>query len=224
MVAALGAEFSRLNAIEIAVSPGNHFQPGEATVKSILGYVGRPFAMRVGGVERTVYGWQGLRRVRIAGLGTRLMGYCEVPDLDLYPGVGTVVMRAGVEVVPFHLGLWAASWLVRVGIVRDLAAWSGPLMVAKSWGARLGSDRGGMVVALSGQGHDGAARTVSWHLVAGNGHGPYIPAIASVILARKLAAGDPGVPVGARACVELVSLAEFMDEVSGLDIAARVES
>ncbi|MEQ1697125.1 MAG: saccharopine dehydrogenase NADP-binding domain-containing protein [Hyphomicrobiaceae bacterium] len=223
VVAAFRGAFSRLEGIEIAVSPGNHFQPGEATVKSILGYVGRPIAMRVDGAARTVYGWQGVTRVPIEGLGSRLMGYCEVPDLDLYPGVGTVVMRAGVEVVPFHLGLWAVSWLVRAGLVRDLAAWSGVLMRAKTWGARLGSDRGGMVVAMTGRGADGLQQTLGWHLVAGSGHGPYIPAMASVILARKLARGG-AVSCGAMACFEAFSLEEFMAEVAGLDIAATVVS
>ncbi len=222
-VAAFQGEFARLDAVEIAVSPGNHFQPGEATVKSILGYVGKPISMRIGGAARTVYGWQGLKRVGIAGLGSRLMGYCEVPDLDLYPGVGTVVMRAGVEVAPFHLGLWAASWLVRAGVIADLAAWSGPLMRAKTWGARLGSDRGGMMVAMTGRGSDGAARKVSWHLVAGSGYGPYIPAIASVILARKLVRGE-AVPTGAMACFEAIMLGEFMAEAAGLDITATVVS
>ena len=223
VVAAYRGDFERLEGIEIAVSPGNHFQPGEATVRSILGYVGKPIAMRIGGLERTVFGWQGLKPVHMTGLGSRLMGYCEVPDLDLYPGVATVVMRAGVEVVPFHLGLWAASWLVRAGVISDLAAWSGVLLRAKSWGARLGSDKGWMVVAMSGRGGDGAARTESWHLVAGSGHGPYVPAIASVILARKLVAGE-AVPRGAMVCNGLISLEEIMTEVGDLDITATVVS
>ena len=223
VVAAYLREFARLDAVEIAVSPGNHFQPGEATVQSILGYVGKPISIRIGGARRTVYGWQGLKQVEIAGLGSRLMGYCDVPDLDLYPDMGTVVMRAGVEVVPFHLGLWAASWLVRAGLIADLAAWSGVLLRAKTWGARLGSDRGGMVVAMSGQEGDGVARTVGWHLVAGSGHGPYVPAIASVILARKLVRGED-VPQGAMACVGLFTLEAFMAEVAGLDITATVVS
>lgn len=223
VVAAYRGEFARLDGIEIAVSPGNHFQPGEATVKSILGYVGKPIRMRIGGAERTVYGWQGLKRIRVAGLGSRLTGYCEVPDLDLYRDVPTVVMRAGVEVVPFHLGLGAASWLVRAGVISDLAAWSGVLLRAKAWGSFLGGDRGGMVVAMSGRGRDGEARTVAWHLVAGSRHGPYVPATASVILARRLVAGEV-MPSGAGPCAGLVTLEEFMAGVADLDIAATVLS
>lgn len=226
VVQALRPRFAALDEIEIFVSPGNHFQPGVATVASILGYVGKPFGMRSGGAAHMVYGWQGLARRRIAGLGERWSGYCDVPDLDLFaeadPKLSSVVMRAGVEVAPFHLGLWAASFLVRAGIVPSLSPWAGPLMAAKRWASGLGTDRGGMRVALKGRDANGAAREVVWHLVAGSGHGPYIPGLAAAILARKLVSGS-GIAAGARPCFEIITLDEFMAEMEGLDIATHVE-
>lgn len=223
VVAAYVSRFSQLTSIDIGVSPGNHFNPGVATVASILGYVGQPIAMRIEGQTRTVYGWQGLSRVHIPGLGPRLMGFVEVPDLDLfpqaYPGLRSVRVMAGVEVMPFHLGLWAASWLVRAGIIKDLAAWSQILLNAKSWGSFLGSDTGGMSVSLTGPTPAGGNARLNWHLVAGQGHGPYVPALASVILARKLVHGV-AVPTGAMACVGLFTLDEFMAEAGDLGITA----
>ena len=217
------SRFSKLTSIDIGVSPGNHFNPGVATVASILGYVGRPIAMRIEGQNRTVYGWQGMSRVQIPGLGPRLMGFVEVPDLDLFPqayrDLQSVRVMAGVEVMPFHLGLWAASWLVRAGIIQDLAAWSQMLLTAKSWGSFLGSDKGGMTVSLTGPTQARCIARLNWHLVAGQGHGPYVPAMASVILARKLVHGV-AVPTGAMACIGLFTLAEFMAEVADLDITA----
>ena len=63
------------------------------------------------------------------------MSNVEVPDLDLlpahFPALRTARFRAGLEVAPFHLGLWALSWLVRWRIVRDLGALSGPLLGLK---------------------------------------------------------------------------------------------
>ena len=86
-----------------------------------------------------------------------------------------------------------------------------------------GQSRGGWRFHYRGRGSGGVARKLSWHLVAGSGNGPYVPAIASVILARKLVAGE-GVPVGAMACVGLITLEAFLAEVGDLDITATVLS
>jgi len=32
-----------------------------------------------------VFGWQGLNGVRYPELGLRLFGYCDIPDLELFP-------------------------------------------------------------------------------------------------------------------------------------------
>jgi Saccharopine dehydrogenase NADP binding domain len=226
VIAAYRDAFEPLEAIEIAVSPGNSFDPGIATMTSVLGYVGHPIRMQIGGAGRTVYGWQGTRRTTIAGVGPRLVGYADVPDLDLFmardPKLRTVTMRAGVEVPLFHAGIWAASWLVRAGLAGGLPQWSAALLRAKRAMPFLGSDRGGMRVDLTGRA-GGGRRHIAWHLAAGSGHGPYIPAIASVILARKLAAGQ-ALPAGAMACVDLFTLAEFSAEVADLDITFTLET
>ena len=244
VVAAYRDVFARLETIDIGVSPGNHFDPGLATTQSILGYVGRPIPMRIATRRspwrrsnaptktrvdremRTVHGWQGLVRHRFPGLGHRLMGYAEVPDLDLFPAhdpnLKTVRMFAGVEVAPFHLGLWAASWLVRAGLVRDLPAWAPLLLAMKRRFRILGTDRGGMFVTMTGAALPGGPLRLDWHLVARSGHGPYVPALPSVILALKLASGEP-VPPGAMPCFELFTLAQFAAAAGGLDLEFSLE-
>ena len=226
VVAAYRDAFATLDSIDIGVTPGNHFDPGIATTASILSYVGRPIAMRIDGAQRDVYGWQGLSRRVVPGIGPRLFGYCEVPDLDLFPAhdpkLKTVRMQAGVEVAPFHLGLWGASWLVRAGAIRDLAAWAGPLLAAKHALSFLGTNRGGMFVAMAGTGTSGAPLRLNWSLAAGQGHGPYVPATASVILAGKLAGSEP-VRAGAMPCFGLFTLSEFASSVADLDMTFSLE-
>jgi hypothetical protein len=225
-VQAFAGRFAHLDAIEIGISPGNSFDPGVATTASILSYVGKPFVRRSGGHEEIAYGWQGLSRHSFPGIGARLMSNVDVPDLDLlpahYPALQTVRVAAGVEVALFHLGLWGLSWLVRAGLVADLAVLAPSLLRAKRSLRFLGSNRGGMFVTLRGRDSKGVERELRWHLIAGSGHGPYVPAIASVILAKRLAA-DAGPPPGARACFGLFTLAEFEAEVADLDIACTVE-
>jgi NAD(P)-dependent dehydrogenase (short-subunit alcohol dehydrogenase family) len=218
--------FSRLHEIEIGISPGNSFDPGLATTASILAQVGKPYTLRSGGREATAFGWQGLRRHRFPGIGARLMCNVDVPDIALlperYPELRTAHFSAGLEVAPFHLGLWGLSWLVRSGIVSGLTSLAGPLLRAKRALGFLGSDAGGMFVTMRGLGRDNDPRELRWTLIARSGHGPYVPAIASVILARRLS-GDLSLAAGARACFGLFATRDFTAETADLDIEYGLE-
>lgn len=223
VVAQYACAFASLDEIDIAISPGNAFDPGIATVSSVLGGVGQPIRMRRGGAWTTVYGWQGLRRVSFGKAGRRWLGHVDVPDLELLPqhvpGVRTVRFQAGLEVSFFHLGLWAASWLVRAGLVRSLAPLAQGMLAVKRRLSGLGSGRGGMLVELSGAGHDGAPKALTWRLEALSGHGPYVPTLTAVALTRRLASGAE-TRTGAFACQAVVPLADILSETHGFDITA----
>lgn len=214
-------QFAELDEIDIGISPGNSFDPGEATTASVLSYAGKPIYMRLDGTDRLVYGWQDARRRYLPEVGSRWFSNAEVPDLDLlpvrYPGLRTMRFGAGAEVSLFHLSLAGLSRLVTSGVIRDLAAYTKPLRSVKRLLGFLGSDRGGMFVTLVGRDAAGAEKRIEWSLVARNGHGPYVPAIASVILARKLALGQLSAR-GAMPCFAMFTLREFFDEVADLDI------
>jgi len=225
VVAALRGGFETIDLIDIAISPGNAFDPGVATVASVLGGVGLPMRMLIDWQWRTVHGWQGLARGSFGSAGRRWLGYVDVPDLELFARedarLGTVRFRAGLEVSAFHLGLWAASWLVRAGLVGSLAPLAPRLLAIKRKLSRLGSDRGGMLVEMRGRDAEGRSKTVRWLLEAGSGHGPYVPALASVALAKRLASGVE-TRRGAMACFGLVSLEDILAEAEGLDISCTV--
>ncbi len=224
-VAQLSDGLETVSEILIGISPGNSFDPGVATTASILGAVGKPFAVRAGGRATTAYGWQGLHRHRFEEIGARWMGDVDVPDLELlpaqYPGVETVRFTAGLEVGAFHLGLWGVSWLAWAGLLRRPGALAAPMLAMKRRLSRLGSDTGGMFVRVSGRDSAGVRQQRSWHLVAPHGHGPYVPGIASVILARRLLSGAGPAP-GATPCVGLFELAAFESEVADLNIRCTV--
>jgi hypothetical protein len=226
VVEAYAGEVHSLDAVDIGISPGNSFDPGLATTASILGEVGKPYAALAGGRRQTVYGWQGLRRHRFPEIGARWMSNVEVPDLDLlparFPALQTVRFNAGVEVGMFHLSLWGLSWLLRAGLVRDARRLAGPLLAAKRQLRFLGSDVGGMFVALRGRDAQDKPCGIEWTLIARAGDGPYVPAISSVILAKRLAAGTEPKP-GAGPCFGLFTLADFEAEVADLDIHFHVQ-
>jgi saccharopine dehydrogenase-like NADP-dependent oxidoreductase len=216
------SDFRKLDTLDIAISPGNSFDPGVATVASVLSGVGQPLKLLRDGQWETVRGWQGLIRQDFGRAGRRWVGHVDVPDLALfpkhYPDLNTVRFQAGLEVALFHLGLWSATWLVRARLVQSLEPLAPHLLAVKRRLSWLGSDCGGMVVAMRGAGRDGKPKTLTWRLVAHRGHGPYVPALASVALARRLATGVE-IQRGAMACFGVVSLTDILAEASGLDIS-----
>lgn len=218
--------FAGVDRIDIAISPGNSFDPGVATVSSVLGGVGQPIRVLDGEDWRTVYGWQGLRRASFGRAGRRWLGYVDVPDLEILPahvaGVRAVRFQAGLEIAFFHLGVWAASWLVRAGLVRSLAPLAPALLAIKRRVSWLGSDRGGMIVELRGLGRDGDPMAMTWLLEAGSGHGPYVPALTAVALAKRLASGAEK-RHGAFPCHAMVRLADILAEAEGLDIVCTAD-
>ena len=215
--------FARLDTLDIGISPGSRFDPGLATTQSILGAAGHPIAIREAGMRKTAYGWQGLHRHAFPGIGRRWMGHVDVPDLDLfprhYPTLQTARVWGGLEAGLFHLGIWSLSGLVRAGLVASLAPLSRPLLAIKRRLGVFGTDRGAMFVTMTGADANGAPHRIDWHLVAERGHGPYIPTIASVLLARKLARREFALR-GAMACFEFFTLEEFLREVRDLEIRA----
>lgn len=226
VLAALAPRFGRLEQVATAISPGNHTPRGLATTRAILGQVGRPLAVLRDGRWQRRYGWQSLRRLRIAGLRTRWLACCDVPDLTVlprrWPQLQSCEFRAGLELRRMHLGLWLASWLVRARLWRDLAAHAQALLALSQRWQALGSDVGVMQMDLRGHDHAGAPLHLRWRLLAHHGDGPQVPATAAVVLARKLARGRlPG--SGARACLDLFTLDELLAELADYAIDTSVQ-
>lgn len=221
------SRFRALYGIFHCIAPGNRSPRGEGAARAVLSYAGRPYRQWADGEWRIAYGWQDVQRVAFAnGVGRRWLANCEVPDLELFParyaGVRTVKFQAGLELTVLHLGLWALSWLRRVGCVSALTPAAPALVAASRWFERFGSDLGVMAVVLNGVGKDDdRPLCMAWQLVAPNGVGPNIPVLASVILARRLAAGwQP--EHGARPCLGLVSFDEFSIEFAKLGVRQMI--
>ncbi len=229
-VAALARDFTRLDRLAIGIAPGNRQPRGLAVTASILGYVGRPIRVWRDGRWTTLYGWQDLKRrgLTAPGLGRlsqRWFALCDVPDLALfpeaYPELRSVSFHAGLELALLQLGLWLLSWLVRWRLIGSLDPLAAPLTRLTGWLTRLGTDRGGMFVELAGVGPDGDRLERSWVLMVGSGHGPWVPTLPAVILARQLAHGAIG-RRGAMPCLGLVTLEAFKAECVDLDIRTEV--
>ncbi len=215
----LAQGLTRVDHIDIGISPGNRTERGLATVRAILSYCGKALPAVD---HRPSFGWSGSRRhLYPVPVGNRLLSPCDVPDLALLPkrhaGCPTISFGAGLELPLLHRGMNALALLARVGIVKD---WSAHAVALKWLGDRfsgLGSNAGAMHVCVSGETAEGISRSRTWHLVATHGDGPFVPTLAAAALIRKLQHGDASL-AGAQPCVGLLSLQDFARESEGLHI------
>ena len=81
----------------------------------------------------------------------------------------------------------------------------------------LGSAKSGFHMIMKGQGVDGQALEKRFYMIAKSGHGPYIPCMPAILLAKKLARDEIAYR-GAKPCLDLISLKEYIAALEGLDI------
>jgi hypothetical protein len=222
----LTADWTRIDRVEAAISPGARAPRGLSVIRAILAWAGAPVRVFTQGRWTTRPGWSGPRRIAFPGLGRRWAGLAETPDLDLLPARFHVrrdaIFRAGLELPVLHLGLWALSLLRRMRLVSTLE----PLAVLLGWTAGLvapvGSDRGGMVVEAEGLDADGVHRLARWGLWAEASAGPHTPAAPAAAVLRALLDGRLGEP-RATPCVGLVDLDAILHELRDLPIRTGLE-
>lgn len=213
--------FAKLESAVYGIAAAQATNRGLGTAAAILSYVGKPFTTVAGGKPKRVFGWQGLHAVRYPELGLRLFGYCDIPDLELfpkrYPELRDLRFVAGHEVKLLHIGTWLLSWIARLGIVRSWLPYANGLLKLSFLFDPFGSDKSGFHMFLTGAGHNGKPAEVRIFMVARQIHGPNIPCIPAILLARRLAAGE-AIEAGARPCLDLITLDEIMEAISHLDI------
>ena len=219
--------FRRLTSAVYGIAAAQATNRGLGTAAAILSYVGKPFTILRNGRPKRVFGWQGLHAVRYPELGLRLFGYCDIPDLELfperYPELRNIEFAAGHEVKLLHIGTWLMSWAVRLRLVKSLSPYAERLLKLSFLFDPLGSDKSGFHMFLNGIGVDGEPEPIRIFMVARQVHGPNIPCVPAILLARRIAAGEQIVP-GARPCLDLVTLDEIMAAIVHLDIDTVVRA
>jgi NAD(P)-dependent dehydrogenase (short-subunit alcohol dehydrogenase family) len=218
--------FERLEAVDYGISAAQHTNRGLATTSAVLSYVGKPITMLRDGAMRTVFGWEDTHAERYPGLGWRLFGNCDVPDLALfparYPELRSMRFAAGHELKILHLGTRALGAAVRLGLLRSLGPHAERLLRLAFLFDRFGTGRSGFHMTMAGTDRDGRPRTRRFMLIARSGHGPMIPCVPAILLARRLAAGQIE-RRGATPCLDLVDLPSYLDALKGLDIEVIAE-
>jgi hypothetical protein len=211
----------QVDAIDICIAPAQKAPRGVATLAGVLSYCGAPIRVWQGGQWRTMHGWATPQRVAFARLPPRRGALCDIPDLELFPsryaGVRHVMFRAALEVGMTQSVFAALAGLTRRGWLERPERLASLLHRSGRWVDWLGTPDGGMVVRLQA---DNQTRVLSWHITAPGHHGPEIPCMAAILLARKLALGHE-LPRGAMPCMDLLTLDEFAPEFARWGMSAE---
>lgn len=223
VVDALAAGMTSIRAIETSIAPAGRSRRGPATVAAVLSYCGKPFRTLEGGAWIERVGWHDTRSIRYPVFERRVAA-CDVPDLELfparYPGLETVTFHAGAESAWQHAALGLMARLTRAGLVRDWSRHARLFASAARWSER-GTDVGAMRVVVHGVDAERGALRRTWDLVARQNHGPFVPCVPALVIAKRLLAGAL-VERGAKPCLGFIDLGDFNREVAGLDIDCHV--
>jgi len=215
VVEALCEGWRRIDSIDICIAPAQTAPRGVATLAGVLSYCGAPIQVWQDGRWQAQPGWADPQQVTFKRLQPRLGALCDIPDLELFParyaGLRAMTFRAALEVGLAQRGLALLAALRRIGLLRRPQALARLLNASARLLDPFGSRLGGMVVRAQGLGPNGASARHSWHIAADHDHGPEIPCMAAILLARRLARGEIFEP-GARPCMGLVRLEEFAPE------------
>jgi len=215
VVDALLPRFARLEGIAFCIAPAQKAPRGVATIAGVLSYCGGPVQVWREGRWQEASGWADPQPVTFARMKPRLGAVCDIPDLELFPAryrqVRDVSFRAALEVRLGQRGFAWIAWLRQRGLLMRPERLAGLLYRAGAVLDPFGTPLGGMVVQLRGTDAHGSVRHLAWHLTADHHHGPEVPAMAAILLARRLARGDR-FQAGARPCMGLLALEEFAPE------------
>ncbi|HEY7808551.1 MAG TPA: saccharopine dehydrogenase NADP-binding domain-containing protein [Croceibacterium sp.] len=216
------AEFAVIKRVDYGIAAAQQTNRGLGTASAILSYVGRPFTTLQAGAMRRVFGWQGLHSEVYPQIGRRWFGYCDIPDLALfpgrYPGLEDLRFCAGHEIAALHFGTWLLSWGVRLRVLPRLDRWSGFLLRVSFLFDALGTGTSGFHMYVDGVDKNGSPLIRKHWIIARQAHGPNIPCIPVILIAKRLARGEKIEP-GARPCIDLISLEEYRDALKGLDVS-----
>ena len=225
VIEALAGGWRAIDSIDICIAPAQTAPRGRATLAGVLSYCGEPIQVWDGGRWQTRHGWARPERVDFARIRPRLNALCDIPDLEIFPSrygvTGRVTFRAALEV-----GLTQRVFALLAGLrsrhlLPPLASLAGVLNATAPWLDFLGTPVGGMVVRVTGADACGRAARRAWHITAGNDHGPEIPCMAAILLARRLARSEV-LPAGAMTAAGLLALDDFTPEFARWGMATEV--
>jgi len=212
---ALTSEMTEVENVTTVIIPGNRAKRSLSVMQSILSQVGQPMRITRHGESEEIKGWSETESfdLHVEGkpnVSGRLAAFVNTPDIAFFTeryAAKNVVFKAGLEVKLFHYDLAFGGWLVSIGFLKSLEPFSKFSRWVASWFEWMGTDQGGMKVAVLGKNQQGVYQRLEWDLIADDGHGPNIPTLPISIILNRVLEGE--YEAGARPCLGEISLTEL---------------
>lgn len=226
IVQELTTGWQQINKIELAITPGGKSEVGLSVMKALLSYAGRKIPAWKDGKVDAIYALINSKIMDVPKLGKRRIMPVETIDA-IYLGArhkvtSDVTFYTGLESPLEQWGTIYLSYLIKWGVIKNptpLAPW---LMKARAFIRPFTSDRGGMVVLVSGLDASGIVATARWSLLATHGDGPFIPILPMAAAIKKLLAGQ--IQTGAMIADEALTLQEIEAEMQLHNITTQIEA
>jgi hypothetical protein len=212
-------EFSQIEEIQIALSPGNQNPRGASTIGAVLSYLGRPIRVWQDGSWTNRPGWGDAKRLGFpAPVGRRRVHNCDVPDLELFPAffaARTVRFYAGLELDFLNYLLSTCRHVVQL-VPLNLPRHRRLFLNLSLMLYPLGSTHGSLAIWLRGNNRQGAPIERRLAIVT-DYDGPATPTSAAIVLTRKiLKVGPPR--IGAFPCLGFFTLEEILSHLTPLGV------
>jgi saccharopine dehydrogenase-like NADP-dependent oxidoreductase len=220
---ALTKNWKRIDTVDIVIAPDGIGDVGEAVVRGVLSYAGKPVPQFRFGALQLVLGWMRGREIDLPRLGKRRVVPVETIEAELFSqrfGVRSrVAFYAGLQSNVEMAGLAVLARLRRLGLFEDLSA----LVVPFAWGRKFtrlfATPMGGMLVRALGLNADGKWGEADWSLLADLGQGLNVPGLPIVAALRMML--DNQLPVGARVACGDIPLSHIEKEFEVLKITTQ---
>lgn len=216
VVRSLTDRWQRIDTIDIAITLGGKSDVGKSVVAAILSYTGKPIPSFDRGELGVTSGWGISRRIAVGDLGERLVSPVETLDAEHLSHEFTVKNRvsfsAGLESTLEHRSLQLLSWLRKHRVIPSPEVLAPFLLKVRSVSRISTSDRGGMVVNVTGLDENGSRARNEWLLLAEHDDGPYVPVLPAAAMIRRLLNEEltPGATLGS----ERLNLQDIENEMS----------
>ena len=215
MFGELASEFTEVDRIHIALSPGNQNPRGDSTIAAVMSYLDKPIRVWSDGAWTTRQGWDDKRVLEFpAKVGRRSVYNCDVPDLELFPartGARTVYFQAGLELPALNHAIAFAGWISRK-TGANLMTQAGFFRKVSLLLYPFGSKNGSLAMWVTGRNSAGSQIERRIAIVTDN-DGPATPSAAAIVLTRRIvASGAPA--IGAMPCFGLLKFRELMQHLS----------
>ncbi|UJR14287.1 hypothetical protein I4U23_001277 [Adineta vaga] len=225
VVRRLAKNWSKIQSIKVGIAPSPQIDIGLNVVRAITSYAGQKMHLVRHGQLTSAYGLIETMRYTISPPGSlplhnRRFALVDVPDYyilrDLWPDIDTIWVGAGTKPEILHRALTSLASLVRQRWIPSLYPLS-PIFHRAIKLIRWGEHRGGMFVSINGIDQQGEKHERSWHLIANENTGPFIPVMGIDALIRRSLDGKKP-ESGARTAVMDLELEDYEELFRKYDI------